>query len=379
MPAIQFPGQTITITGVSGVTLSCASTAGLYTGLIGTMVDSTGANSTRVSLQQILTATTFVCKFQTIPAGLTFTSYSGGNIYFDSQVVLTYTTASSSAIDLIANLQSQLTTDGSILLVAPKASPTFTGTITRSGTGTAAVLAGLSYQAFDTLTTTFQNNIQNLSNGGSASADMVATADSGTDTASYVDVGINSSGYNDSGYTIGGALASYLLANGGDLTVGTATAAKVVKIHTGGTLAANLRATVSDTALTLATGVALTGAAGITSSGGGIGYAAGAGGTIAQGSSRTTTVVLSKLSGTITMFSAAQAADALVTFTLTNTFIAATDFLLVNHTSVTNGGAWKFSTVCSAGSATISIRNVSNASITEATPLQFVVIKAANT
>jgi hypothetical protein len=87
MPAIQFSAQTIAITGVSGVTLSCASTAGLYMSLIGTMVDSTGANSTRVSLQQILTATTLICKFQTIPAGLSFTSYNGGNIYFDSQVI----------------------------------------------------------------------------------------------------------------------------------------------------------------------------------------------------------------------------------------------------------------------------------------------------
>jgi hypothetical protein len=87
MPAINFSGQTIAITGVTGTVLSCASTAGLYTGLIGTMVDSTGANSTRVSLQQILTATTLVCKFQSIPAGATFTTYNGGKVFFDSQVV----------------------------------------------------------------------------------------------------------------------------------------------------------------------------------------------------------------------------------------------------------------------------------------------------
>lgn len=112
------------------------------------------------------------------------------------------------------------------------------------------------------------------------------------------------------------------------------------------------------------------------SSGGGIGYTTGAGGTATQGTSRTTTVVNNKLCGTITMFSAAQAADALVTFTLINSFIAATDFILVQHISATNGGAWSISVVAGAGSATINIRNVSNASITEATPLRFTIIKA---
>lgn len=115
-----------------------------------------------------------------------------------------------------------------------------------------------------------------------------------------------------------------------------------------------------------------------TSSGGGLGYSTGAGGTVVQGTSRTTTVVNNKLCGTITMFSAAQASKATVTFTLTNSFIAATDFLHVQHISATNGGAWNFSTVCGAGSATITIRNVSAGSITEATPLQFVLIKAVN-
>jgi hypothetical protein len=77
------------------------------------------------------------------------------------------------------------------------------------------------------------------------------------------------------------------------------------------------------------------------------------------------------------MFSVAQASQAIVTFTLTNTFIAATDNLLVTHISATNGGAWTFSTVCGAGSATITVRNVTAASITEATPLRFTLIKGA--
>lgn len=122
------------------------------------------------------------------------------------------------------------------------------------------------------------------------------------------------------------------------------------------------------------TSLALTGA--ITSNGAGIGYATGAGGTVSQGTNRTTGVTLNKLCGNITMFSAAQASQALVTFTLTNSFIAATDYLLVQHISATNGGGWAISTVCGAGSATINIRNVTAASITEATPLRFTLIKS---
>jgi hypothetical protein len=87
MPSIAVSAQTIAITGVTAVTLSCASTSGLYVGLVGTMVDSTGANSTRVTITQLPSATTLICKFQTIPAGLTFTSYNGGTIYFENQVV----------------------------------------------------------------------------------------------------------------------------------------------------------------------------------------------------------------------------------------------------------------------------------------------------
>lgn len=122
-----------------------------------------------------------------------------------------------------------------------------------------------------------------------------------------------------------------------------------------------------------ATSIAATGA--LTSSGGGIGYATGAGGTGSQATSRTTTVTLNKLCGTFTMFSAAQAADALVTFTFSNSFIAAGDFVQIQHNSATNGGAWNISVVPGAGSCTVNIRNVSNASITEATPLRFFVNK----
>lgn len=151
------------------------------------------------------------------------------------------------------------------------------------------------------------------------------------------------------------------------LSIGTQASAPI-EFYTNNTLRATMAAATGDISTT--GGLISTGTAGI-------GYATGAGGTVAQGTSRTTTVVLNKLCGTITMFSAAQAADAFVTFTLTNSTIAATDILICNHNSATNGGAWTFSTVCGAGTATISIRNNSAASITSATPINFIVLKAS--
>lgn len=152
----------------------------------------------------------------------------------------------------------------------------------------------------------------------------------------------------------------------GGLSIGTQASADV-RFYTNNTLRTTIAA---------ATGNISTSGQ-VVSTGGGIGYATGAGGTVTQGTSRSTGVTLNKLCGTITMFSAAQASQAVVTFTLTNSFIEATDFIQVQHISATNGGAWGFSVVAGAGSCTISVRNQSTASITEATPLHFVIIKAA--
>ena len=90
-----------------------------------------------------------------------------------------------------------------------------------------------------------QNNIQNLSNNAAASSDWIATADTGTDSANFIDMGINSSAYSVGTWTINGALDGYLYTQSSNIAIGTATAAKDVVLFAGGTLAANerLRAT----------------------------------------------------------------------------------------------------------------------------------------
>ena len=63
---------------------------------------------------------------------------------------------------------------------------------------------------------------------------------------------------------------------------------------------------------------------------GGIGYAAGQGGTVTQATSKATGVTLSALCGQITLNAASLAANTVVSFTFTNSQIAATDVIRIN-------------------------------------------------
>jgi hypothetical protein len=107
----------------------------------------------------------------------------------------------------------------------------------------------------------------------------------------------------------------------------------------------------------------------------GVGYATGAGGTVTQATDKTTGVTLSKVSGQITLNAAALAADTAVSFTLTNTAIAATDILAMNHVSGGTSGAYTMNAQCAAGSAVITVRNVTAGSLSEAIAIGFVLVK----
>ncbi len=72
-----------------------------------------------------------------------------------------------------------------------------------------------------------------LSPGTNASSDVVATANNGSETTNYVDMGINSS-VNTSAI-MGGANDAYLYNLGQNLLIGTGTAAKSLVFMTGGT------------------------------------------------------------------------------------------------------------------------------------------------
>ena len=109
------------------------------------------------------------------------------------------------------------------------------------------------------------------------------------------------------------------------------------------------------------------------------GYGTGAGGTVTQASNKSTGVTLNTRSGQITMNAAELAADTAVSFTLTNSSIAATDLIVVNHVATGTTGAYMLDARAAAGSATITVRNVTSGALSEALVLGFAVIKASTT
>ena len=108
-----------------------------------------------------------------------------------------------------------------------------------------------------------------------------------------------------------------------------------------------------------------------------VGYSTGTGGTVSQATDKSTGVTLNKRCGQITMNAASLAAAAEVSFTLTNSAIAATDVVMVSIASGATAGA--YSVQCdatAAGSCRISVGNRNAGSLGEAIVLNFVVIKS---
>jgi hypothetical protein len=74
-----------------------------------------------------------------------------------------------------------------------------------------------------TINNYLQLNIQNRSNGGNASSDVVASANNATESVNFIDMGINSSGYNSALLPIlGGNNTAYLYGTGRDFVIGNA-------------------------------------------------------------------------------------------------------------------------------------------------------------
>jgi len=110
-----------------------------------------------------------------------------------------------------------------------------------------------------------------------------------------------------------------------------------------------------------------------------VGYVTGAGGAVTQATSITTTVVLSKLSGTITTVSATLAAGVDATFTVTNTEVEATDVVVASIKSYggTADGIPVVNVIATAdGSFKLNIRNTGAVALDAVVLINFAVIKA---
>lgn len=108
----------------------------------------------------------------------------------------------------------------------------------------------------------------------------------------------------------------------------------------------------------------------------GMGYGAGAGGTVTQITSKATTVTLNKPCGQITMHGASLAANTTVNFTFNNSLLASTDMVMVSPNWGANPGAYQaWCTSTGAGACIISVRNMTAGSLSDALVLNFAILK----
>jgi len=108
-----------------------------------------------------------------------------------------------------------------------------------------------------------------------------------------------------------------------------------------------------------------------------IGYGTPAQGAVTQLTSKSTGVTLNASAGQITMNAASLATVTNVTFTLTNSVLSAKDVLILNVTNGTSGAYNCWVSSMAAGSATITLRNISGGSLAEAVVLNFAIIHCA--
>jgi len=117
----------------------------------------------------------------------------------------------------------------------------------------------------------------------------------------------------------------------------------------------------------------------LNTSSGGLGYGTGSGGTITQLTSKTTGVTLNKTNGQIITSNALMAGGAEITFTVTNSTVAATDTIILHRASGGGAGSVGYTVYVdstAAGSFVIYIKNLFGTSKSEAITLNFAVIKA---
>ena len=106
-----------------------------------------------------------------------------------------------------------------------------------------------------------------------------------------------------------------------------------------------------------------------------LGYTAAAQGTVTQATDKSTAVTLNKPAGRITMNGAALNANTAVSFTLNNSFISSNDVLVVNVSAGGTAGAYTtYISSMTAGSAVVTLRNMTGGSLSEAVVLNYAII-----
>lgn len=122
-----------------------------------------------------------------------------------------------------------------------------------AGTATYTALPTTVLQLSGNVDTYAQVNFQNINSGTKASTDFVLTADNGNDTDGYLDLGINSSTFDDSAYPgfypNDGYLVHHTAIPSGNLIIFSHELGSAIKFHVGEYGDANVRVTVTNSGL----------------------------------------------------------------------------------------------------------------------------------
>jgi len=106
-----------------------------------------------------------------------------------------------------------------------------------------------------------------------------------------------------------------------------------------------------------------------------LGYTAAAQGTVTQATSKSTGVTLNTPAGRITMNNAALAGNTAVSFTLTNSLISANDVIILNVSGGATAEAYTtYVSSMTAGSASLTLRNLTAGSLSEAVIINYAII-----
>ena len=107
-----------------------------------------------------------------------------------------------------------------------------------------------------------------------------------------------------------------------------------------------------------------------------LGYTSAAQGTVTQLTSKSTAVTLNKSAGQITMNNASLTTATNATFTLNNSFISANDtiILTISGGQTTPGSYNVFANALGAGTVSITLRNISGGTLSEAIVINFAII-----
>ena len=227
----------IATVSTGGIALSTGAFSGAGTGLTGTAsslsIGGSAATVTAVSQPNITTL-----------AGLTSFGTAGVN------------TTAQGNLTVAGNLTvtGNITTTGNVTNITITGnSGQFFGNVQGFGALYAGIGTGYTIQPFTVIQSSGNNangdaqiNNQNISNGSGASTDFVATADNGSNSDTYIDMGINSSGYNQpSGFSLTYPNDGYLYVQGntttggGNLILATMTPTNAIIFATGGQNANN--------------------------------------------------------------------------------------------------------------------------------------------